>query len=127
MLGLHKQWGFVVDVDREDVTSRKRWRQVQALAQIFWDRLLKEYLPEQTKRAKWRERTSNFTNGELVVLSDELSKKRGKWCLARIIQTLPGSDGVVRTVELRTSDGVYIRPVSKLYRLEENVCQREGC
>ena len=127
LLGLHKQWGFVVDVDREDVTSRKRWRQVQALAQIFWDRWLKEYLPEQTKRVKWREHTNNYTNGELVVLSDELSKKRGKWCLARIIQTLPGSDGVVRTVELRTSNGVFIRPVSKLYRLEENVCQGEGC
>ena len=39
---------------------------------------------------------------------------------------MPGDDGVVRTVEVRTEDGTYTRPVSKLHRLEENVRQVEG-
>ena len=127
LLGLHKQWGRIVDVDAKDVTSRRHWRQVQALSDLFWERWLKEYLPEQTKRVKWREHTPNLQEGELVVLSDDLSKKKGKWCLARIQRTLPGDDGVVRTVEVRTKDGLYTRPVSKLYRLEENVVQGEEC
>ena len=125
LLGLHKQWGFVTDVDKKDVTSRKHWRQVQALTQMFWERWLKEYLPEQTKRVKWREHSTNLVAGQLVVLSDEQSKKKGKWCLARISRTLPGDDGIVRTVEVRTADGTYIRPVTKLFRLEDDVCQGE--
>ena len=88
---------------------------------------MKEYLPEQTKRAKWRQHTKNLVTGQLVLLSDEQSKKKGKWCLARITWTLPGDDGIVRTVEVRTADGTYIRPATKLFQLEEDVCQGEGC
>ena len=44
---------------------------------------------------------------------------KGKWDLARILRTLPGRDNVVRTVEVKTKDGIYVRPVSKLARLEE--------
>ena len=117
LLGLQKQWGFVTDVDKKDVTSRKHWRQVQALTQMFWERWLKEYLPEQTKRFKWQEHTTNLVTGQLVVLSDEQSKKKGKWCLARISRTLPRDDGIVRTVKVRTADRTYIRPVAKLFRL----------
>ena len=72
LLGLHKQWGRIVDVDAKDVTSRRHWRQVQGLAHLFWERWLREYLPEQTKRVKWRDHIPNFQEGELVVLSDEL-------------------------------------------------------
>ena len=38
----------------------------------------------------------------------------------RIVQVLPGKDDVVRMVEVRTKDGVYVRPVSKLAKLEDN-------
>ncbi len=121
LLGLHKCWGYVVDVDVEDVTSRRHWRQVQALSALFWERWRKEYLPELTKRGKWRQQVPNYEVGELVLLSDEQSKRKGKWSLARIIQTFPGDDGVVRTVELKTKCGMFVRPVSKLFKLEENV------
>ena len=45
---------------------------------------------------------------------------KGKWELARVLRTLPGRDGVVRTVEVRTRNGTYVRPVSKLARLEDD-------
>ena len=126
LLGLHKKWEFVIDVDKKDVTSRKQWRQIQALSILFWERWLKEYLPELTRRGKWRGHIPNYAVGELVLLSDDA--KKGKWCLGRVTRTMPGDDGIVRVVELRTASGVYTRPVAKLFRLEDNsdACQREG-
>ena len=120
LLGLHRKWESMMNVDKDDVTSRKHWRQVQALSIVFWERWRKEYLPELTKRSKWRGQVPNYQVGELVVLSDEQSKKKGKWSLARITRTMPGDDGVVRTVELKTATGTLVRPTSKLYRLEES-------
>ena len=120
LLGLHRRWDSVLDMDKNDATSRRHWRQVQALSIVFWERRRKEYLPELTRRAKWRGHVRNYQVGELVLLSDELSKKKGKWSLARILCTMPGTDGVVRTVELKTANETLIRPVSKLYRLEKD-------
>ena len=121
LLGLHRNWESVHGVDEGDTTSRKHWRQVQALSIQFWERWRKEFLPKLTKRTKWQNQVPNYEVGELVVLSDELSKKKGKWSLARIIRTMPGDDGIVRTVELKTPTGTLVRPTAKLYRLEENI------
>ena len=37
--------------NKEDVYSRRRWRQVQYMSDIFWKRWLKEYLPTLQERA----------------------------------------------------------------------------
>ena len=58
--------------------------------------------------------------GELVIVQDD-DIKRGKWPLARVIQILPGRDGIVRVAEIKTRSGVYTRPTSKLLRLEDTV------
>ena len=34
--------------------------------------------------------------------------------LARIIKTYPGRDGIIRAVDIKTSKGLYRRPVHKL-------------
>ena len=119
LIGLHKNWGRMIDVSSDETTSRRHWRQVQALSILFWERWLTEYLPERTKRGKWRENVPNYEVGELVLLSDEQSKKKGKWSLARIIRVMPGDDGVVRTVEVQTKCGKFVRPATKLYKLED--------
>ena len=118
LLGKHRNWTSLRDIDEKDVTSRRKYRQVQAFAKIFWDRWVKEYLPSLTRRAKWRCKKPNFKVGELVILQDD-NYKRGKWPLARIINVMPGKDNVVRVVQVRTKDGEYVRPISKLYKLEE--------
>ena len=46
----HLPMGVFTD---HDLCSRKRWRQVQLLADHFWKRFRKEYLPSLTKRVKW--------------------------------------------------------------------------
>lgn len=59
--------------------------------------------------------------GDIVLLTDQ-NLPRGKWDLARIIETYPGHDGVVRNVKVQTKTGVYNRSVQRCCPiLEANV------
>ena len=119
LLGLHRNWGSISDTSEADITSRKQWRQVQGLRAKFWNRWTKEYLPTLTSRSKWRKKVPNLKVGDLVIVSEE-GVKRGKWPLGRVNSIAPGKDGVVRVAEIKMKDGVYTRPVSKLYQLEDD-------
>ena len=126
LIGLHRSWASIEGTDATDITSRKQWKQVQALRAMFWTRWTKEYLPSLTKRPCWRKGIPNLTVGELVLVVDE-DLKRGKWPLARVTRVMPGADGVVRVAEVKTKSGVYTRPMTKLIRLEDaDVPQRDS-
>lgn len=90
-----------------------RWEHLQKMQQHFWERWTNEYLGTLINRSKWREKTRNIQEGDLVILKEENIAPM-KWKLARIQEVLPGKDDLVRTVILRTSDGVYKRPITKL-------------
>ena len=128
LLGKHRNWSAIIDTSSQDVFSRKKWRQVQGIRSRFWERWTKEYLPALTRRSRWKMKNPNVNVGELVLVKDEEYTKRGKWPLARITKVFPGRDDVVRVVEVKTKDGVYTRPVTSLYKLEDNlVCDiRQG-
>jgi len=104
----------------QDLSSHRRWRQVQYLADLFWRRWTKEYLPLLRQRTRWQTPTENVRVGDLVVVVDYLLP-RNQWLLARVLETLPGSDGLVRTVRIRTATAEMIRPVAKLCLLETNI------
>ena len=104
----------------KEVNSRRRWRQTQALADQFWKRWRCEYLPSLLPRVKWLRERRNLKVGDVVLMSEE-SAPRGFWPLARITEVFPGSDGRVRSVEVKTGSGaVYRRPAAKLCLLEES-------
>ena len=54
----------------------------------------------------------------MLLKNDKL--KRNQWPLARIEKIICGKDNVQRTVEGRTKDGTYTRPVAKILKLEDN-------
>ena len=54
-----------------------------------------------------------------VVLVAEENSPRGRWHVGRIVKVLPGIDGRVRTAEVKTKTGSYVRPVAKLCVLEQ--------
>ena len=119
LLGRHKNWTSIANISEHDVYSRKKYKQVQALTAHFWKRWKTEYLPTLTTRPRgWRENVVQFKEGDLVLVHDD-NTKRGMWPLARVTKVMPGNDGVVRTVDVRTKTGVYTRPVAKLYQLED--------
>ena len=108
-----------VDVSDADLSSRKRWRQCQVLADHFWRRWRREYLPTLTMRSKWLCEVRNLKEGDLVQIVDN-NAPRGQWSLARVLEVFPGEDGRVRVVKVKTATGVLTRPVAQLCFLEES-------
>ena len=106
--------------ERADAYHRKKWRQVQLLADLFWKRWLKEYLPTLQTRGKWRKVVTNLKPNALVLLVDDNSP-RGRWNLGRVLETYAGPDGLVRVVKVKTKDAVYMRPIQKLCLLENDM------
>ena len=96
---------------------RKGWKQAQVIADHFWQRWKKEYLPLLIARKKWMDPQPNLKPGDVVLLADD-NTPRGLWPLARVLRTFPGPDGHVRSVEIKTSKGTLHRPVTKLCLLE---------
>ena len=82
----------------EDCYSRRRWRHVQYLADVFWRRWMQEYLPSLQQRQKWSHISRNFAVGNVVLMLDE-NAPRSSWPLGCILEVLPNkSDGLVRSV-----------------------------
>ncbi len=68
----------------QDSYGRRRWRQVQYMANLFWRRWLKEYLPSLQQRQKWSIPQRNFVVNDMVLVLDE-SRPRNNWPLGRVI------------------------------------------
>ena len=103
---------------------RQRWRQVLYLADLFWTRWKRYYLPTLRSRTKWHGKQRNVKVGDIVLLMDKQLEKH-QWPLARVTKIMPGDDGLVRTVEVRTATGRYQRPVQRLCMLEEAAVAQE--
>ena len=86
---------------KEDLYLKRRWCQVQYLADQFWKRWSKEYLPLLQPRSKWHWERRNLSVGDIVLLVDDTCS-RNAWPLARIIETFPNSDGCVTRVKVKT-------------------------
>ncbi|KAL2099386.1 hypothetical protein ACEWY4_005866 [Coilia grayii] len=56
---------------REDSYSRRRWKQVQYLADLFWKRWVREYLPMLQERQKLTRVKKNLTAGDIVMIVDD--------------------------------------------------------
>ena len=73
--------------------------------------------PSLHPRSKWNKDQISLKKDDVVLMAED-NLSRGEWRLGRILETFPGKDGVVRTVDVRVNDKVYRRPVVKLCPLE---------
>lgn len=95
----------------------RRWRQAKQLADTFWRRWTRAYLPTLQWRSKWCEQKRNFKPGDVVIIvSDGL--KRAHWPLGRVKEVHPDQEGVVRKATVKTNRGEVLRDVRKLCLLE---------
>lgn len=104
--------------EKSDLYIKRRWRQAQYIADLFWKRWTQEYLPLMQERQKWNEVQRSFVPGDVVVVVDSTAP-RGSWILGRILQTFPDRKGLVRSVSLQTKTSVIKRPVTKICLLCE--------
>ena len=95
------------------------WHLCQNLVRHFWQRWYKDYLSAINKYKKWRSPTRNIAIGDIVLLQ-ESGLVPTKWPLGRVIETHPGKDALVRVVTVKTAQGCYKRPVSKVTVLLPN-------
>lgn len=86
---------------RADVYMRRRWRRVQYLANLFWTRWKREYLPTFQPRSKWNSPKRNLVVGDVVLLEDD-NCPRSVWPMGRVISAESDKKGLVRTVHLKT-------------------------
>ena len=79
------------------------WQQVQQIKKHFWNRWYKEYLHELTVRKKWHKGyTHNMEVGTIVTIRDDYLPPM-RWSLGRVIATIPGKDGIIRVVIVKTA------------------------
>lgn len=117
--------------DSTDIYSRKRWRRVQSMLNVFWSRWRKEYLSNLQHRQKWCVPSRNIRVDDIVLLkNDDVS--RNQWPLARVIEIIKDDDNYVRKVKLalsapidnkgkrRGDETILERPIHKVIILVEN-------
>ncbi|XP_036828726.1 uncharacterized protein LOC118947730 [Oncorhynchus mykiss] len=97
-----------------NLVGRRGWRHSKILADHFWARFIRDYLPSLQHRGKWRREMASLETGQVVMMVDP-QLPRASWPVGRITKTMPGTDGRVRSVKNRT----YIRPVARLIPLPE--------
>ncbi|GBP97763.1 hypothetical protein EVAR_91988_1 [Eumeta japonica] len=96
-----------------DLNSRQQWRRAQRLADHFWQRWLREYLPLLQRRHSSQQKGTPPEVDDMVLIVDE-NLPRNTWPRGRVLELYPGKDGVVRVVELQTAAGRLKRPVKKI-------------
>ncbi|KAL1267625.1 hypothetical protein QQF64_032988 [Cirrhinus molitorella] len=105
----------VVYHDSESL-SRRRWRQSQILADHFWAKFIRYYLPSLQLRQKWQVTTADLTEGSCVMMVDP-QLPRTLWLVGKVERVFPSTDGHVRVAEVKVNGKSFTRPVAKLITL----------
>ena len=99
-----------------DILSRRRWRHSQILADQFWSRFIREYLPGLQTRQKWQSCPPDLRD-EAVILLVEPQLPRAQWPVGRVVKVHRSDDGCVRSADVNIKGHTFTRPVARLVRL----------
>ncbi len=98
---------------------RNHWRELQAALSAFWKVWSAEYLHSLQQRPRWREAMQNIHIGDVVVLKEPTPPST--WRIARVVEVLPGGDGLVRVVRVQVASGqIFERSVHSLVPILES-------
>lgn len=99
--------------EMSDLDDRKQWRAAQALANYFWRRWVREYLPLLAPRQSSDGGGRQVQTGDVVIIADP-NGPRSVWPKGLVVATHPGPDGRVRSADVKTKHGTLRRPTCKL-------------
>ncbi|XP_062700072.1 uncharacterized protein LOC134284801 [Aedes albopictus] len=90
-----------------------RWQHLQLLREQFWRAWSRDYLNTLQPRSKNQQARPNIREGMIVLLQDR-NQPPLHWKLGRIVAVYPGTDGLVRAVDVFTDGVKYRRPINKV-------------
>lgn len=90
-----------------------RYQLLNKIVQSYWKRWNLEYLTSLQQREKWNSPSNPVTVGKVVIIKDDNTHPMF-WPLAVVTDIFPGRDNIIRAVKVKTSNGSYIRPVTRL-------------
>jgi uncharacterized protein DUF5641 len=105
--------------EQELMTSKDpqdSYRKIQNLKTTLKARFRKEYLSQLIQKSKEKAGTKPEVGNVVFVEAD--NKKRCLWPIGRIMELYPGKDGKIRVAKVKTTTGIFIRPLQRLYHLE---------
>lgn len=108
---------FPIDTDSPlvQITPAQQFRHLNNKLAIIWKYWSRNYLHTLQQRVKWKRESPPLAVNDLVLLIEESPPSH--WKLGVVEKLFPDQAGVVRTVEVRTSQGKLLRPVQKLCAL----------
>jgi len=101
----------------DDSDLRTRWRKIQAFADRFWHRWVREYSPDLLRRGKWYTKQPPIKVGDVVVVVDE-ALPRNCWPKGVITEVITAGDGQVRRATIKTQNSLMVRPAAKIAVLD---------
>ncbi|GFV53907.1 uncharacterized protein TNCV_166741 [Trichonephila clavipes] len=114
----------IVEPDLTNLNENRldNWQKITKIVQLIWKKWSVDYLNILQQRNKWHFEKKNAKIGDMVIIKGD-NLPSCQWSLGRINNIYPGKDSKVRVVEVRTTRGIFKRPISKLCILPiETVC-----
>lgn len=116
-------------LDDSGIVLRRAWRASQVEANIFWQRWLRDYSPELTRRTKWFTDVKAIEENDIVLIVDP-ALPRNCWPKGRVVGVNRGKDDRIRSAAIQTVNGIYERPATKIavldVRRDKEVSQASG-
>lgn len=96
-----------------ELISHRRWRHSQVLADHFWARFIRLYVPSLQVHQKWQASPADLVQDSVVMIADP-QLPRALWPIGRVIKTHLSPDGHIRSADVKVRERVYTRPVARL-------------
>ena len=107
----------------KEILSKVFVHRTRVLERMF-SRWKHEYLACLRERYRSKDSHEEIKPGQVVLISDDMLP-RVAWKLGVITKIFKGSDGYIRSVQLRTQTGTFLRPVAKLFPLEVECIEKD--
>ncbi|KAL0833088.1 hypothetical protein ABMA28_001198 [Loxostege sticticalis] len=120
LLGASSNLRTFGEFDDTDLHLRKQWRKAQRLADMFWNRWVREILPDMLPRKKRSEEQEPLRVGDLVLVVDP-SSPRNTWPKGVIHHVYPGKDERIRMLDVKTKTGIWRRSAARVAPIEVSV------